>query len=246
MFRIAICDDDRGFIRYLKEKILTVMNTDVKIEFWEFHSGEELLWGLYGRKECDILFLDVQLPEMDGYTVAKKFREKYNSAILIFCSGVALPTPEYFKVTPYRYLLKQYSDRRMEKELQEVAAYLLKKKEQPYIWGCFERTRYRLSLDDILYISIAKRGCTAHLLPNSMPAGVSGEMICQEKLADLYAVIKDYGFAYAHNSYVVNLKYVTKRSMTELELTDGSILNISRSRGKSFEAEFVRYLASKY
>lgn len=246
MFRIAICDDDREFIRYLKEKILAVMKPDDKIDFWEFHSGEELLRGLYGRKECDILFLDVQLPRMDGYTVAKKFREKYNAAVLIFCSGVTFPTPESFKVTPYRYLLKQYSARQMEKELQEIAAYLIKKKEQPYIWGCFEKTRYRLSLDDILYLSIAKRGCTVHLLPNSVSARLSGEMMCQEKLADLYAVIKDYGFAYAHNSYVVNLKYVTKRSMTELELTDGSILNISRSRGKNFEAEFVRYLASKY
>lgn len=246
MFRIAICDDDRGFIRYLKEKIITVMRRDVELEFWEFHSGKELLRGLYGRKECDVLFLDVQMPEMDGYAVAQKFREKYNAAILIFCSGVSLPTPESFKVTPYRYLLKQYSAIRMEEELQEIIAYLYKKKEQPYVWGCFEKTRYRLSLDDILYLSIAKRGCTIHLLPNSALARLSGEMMCQEKLTDLYAVIKDYGFAYAHNSYVVNLKYVIKRSMTELELADGSALNISRSKGKEFEAQFVRYLASKY
>lgn len=246
MFRIAICDDDREFIRYLKEIIVTVIRKDIKIEFWEFHNGKELLRGLYGRKECDILFLDVQLPGMDGYTVAKKFREKYNAAILIFCSGVCLPTPEFFKVTPYRYLLKQYSVKKMENELQEIAAHLYRKKEQPYIWGSFEKNRYRLSLDDILYLSIAKRGCTVHLLPNSSSAHLSTEMACQEKLADLYAIIKDYGFAYAHNSYVVNLKYVTKRNMTELELTDGSILNISRSKGKEFEAEFVRYLASKY
>lgn len=246
MVRIAICDDDREFIRYLKKKIMTVMRKDTKVEFWEFHSGEELFRGLYGRKECDVLFLDVQLPKMDGYTVAQKFREKYNAAILIFCSGVCLPTPEFFKVTPYRYLLKQYSAKQMEDELREIIAYLFKKKEQPYVWGSFEKTRYRLSLDDILYLSIAKRGCTVHLLPNSLSARLSEEMTCQEKLTDLYALIKDYGFAYAHNSYVVNLKYVTKRSMTELELTDGSALNISRSKGKEFEAEFVRYLASKY
>lgn len=246
MFRIAICDDDGEFIFYLEKRITAVLGEYGEAEFFEYHSGRELLFDLYGRPEFDVLFLDVQMPEMDGNAVAREFREKYYSTMLVFCSGACLPTPETFKVRPYRYLMKQYSDSRFEEELKEVFEHLSKKKESPIVWGCYDKTRYKLGLDDILYISIAKRGCTLHLLENSALAGISHEMFNVNKLSELYEDIKDFGFAYAHNSYVVNMKYVRKRNATELELVNGCVLTISRSKGKEFDAAFSRYLSSKY
>lgn len=246
MLRVAICDDDQNFIRYLMEKIVKAAENKIVIEFWKYRSGTELLNDLYGKEEFDLLFLDILMPEVDGYAVARKFREKYHSTVLIFCSGVCPPTPESFKVMPYRYLMKQYSEQKLESELREVLVYSLKKKEQPFVWGCFDKTGYKLSPDDILYISIAKRGCTIYLHPKCQHAGLSPKMTSRRKLPELFELVQSYGFAYAHNSYIVNMKYVMKRSMTELGLADGSVLSISRSRGKEFDAAFVQYLASKY
>lgn len=246
MFRIAICDDDKESISYLKRRITAVLPKGSEVEFFEYHSGRELLFNLYGEAEYDVLFLDVQMPEMDGNAVAREFREKYSSTMLVFCSGTCLPTPEIFKVRPYRYLMKQYSDSRFETELLEIFTHLSKKRESPIVWGCYAKTKYKLKLDDILYISIAKRGCTLHLQKKSAMSSISNEMLNVNKLSDMYEDLKDFGFAYAHNSYVVNLKYVKKRSATELELSNGHVLTISRSKGKEFDAAFSRYLSSKY
>ena len=79
----------------------------------------------------------------------------------------------------------------------------------------------------------------------------SGEQLVEKlpehaKVDELYDRLKAYGFAYAHNSYIVNLRYVKRISATELELQDNVILSISRSKEKNFRADFAKYLAGKY
>lgn len=50
------------------------------------------------------------------------------------------------------------------------------------------------------------------------------------------------GFAYAHNSYLINLEYVEKYSGSQIQLSDGSILTVSRSKEKGFDDAFHEYL----
>ena len=50
--------------------------------------------------EHDILFLDIQMEGMDGQETAFAFRSQNRNAVLVFVTGVAVPTPEMFKVYP--------------------------------------------------------------------------------------------------------------------------------------------------
>ena len=71
MFRIAICDDDRDFIFYLKKRITAVLGESSETEFFEYHSGRELLFDLYGQPEFDVLFLDEPFKGLDAETYGK-------------------------------------------------------------------------------------------------------------------------------------------------------------------------------
>ena len=98
----------------------------------------------------------------------------------------------------------------------------------------------RLSSDKISYIAIAKKGAVIH-------CGNSDEIYTtHKKVAELYEQLKDFGFAYAHNSYIVNLKYVVMLDSKELELMSGEKLTISRARAKEFKMAFALELAKKY
>jgi len=76
--------------------------------------------------------------------------------------------------------------------------------------------------------------------------GFESHVTSKKKLAELYEQLKDYGFEYAHNSYIVNLRYIKRRIPGELELTDGTILTVSRSKEKRLREAMTRFVAQKY
>ena len=69
---------------------------------------------------------------------------------------------------------------------------------------------------------------------------------CKKSLDFLYELFKESNFAYAHNSYIVNLKYVKKLCSEELKLVDGQVLSVSRTKIKNLRKQVTEYFERKY
>ena len=246
MLKIAICDDNVGYATGLKNQIRALIPGEERVKFREYSRGNDFLFDLSEKREPDVLFLDVQMPDLDGYNIAKKMREQTELTLLVFCSGVAEPTPELFKVDAYRYLLKQYNPQQMRRELREIIDCAVQKKEECYLWGYQRQSHYKIMLEHILYISIAKRGSVIHLINYSYHGENITELNCKLRLSEIYEKIKEAGFEYAHNSYIVNMKYVLRRNSNEIELSDEIILSVSRSKAKTFEKSLCNYCSEMY
>lgn len=237
MYHIGICDDDPVYIKYIKRLFCDACR---EIEFYEYLSGEELVRDMQLREAYDLLIVDIQLTGMDGNETAKEFRKQFSNTLLVFCSGVFKPTVESFETTPYRYWLKEYTEEQMEKEIKEILCKMEKSKVMPYIMGKKDNRLMRLSPKQISYIAIAKKG-TVLYNGNSKERYTSSK-----KLPEFYEQLKDFGFVYAHNSYIVNLEYVAVVGPKELEFVNGEKLTISRARSKEFKRAFAVSLAQKY
>jgi len=237
MYYIGICDDDEIFIKYIKRLFTEAQR---EIEFLEYASGEALINDMQNRAVYDLLILDVQMPGMDGNETAKEFRKQFPDTLLVFCSGVCMPTVESFETTPYRYWLKEYTEERMQREIEEVLAKMKKSRRMPYIMGRKENQLVKLSPERIYYISIAKRGTVLHC------GETEDTYTSQQKLFEFYEQLREFGFAYAHNSYIVNLKHVAVVGTKELEFVNGEKLTVSRARAKEFKKAFAVSLAGKY
>ena len=80
--RILICDDDELIIEQLKKYILLFFeaNHSKCPELLSFTSGEDLL---NDNGEKDIVFLDIEMPGMNGIYVGNELK-KSNKNVLIF------------------------------------------------------------------------------------------------------------------------------------------------------------------
>jgi DNA-binding LytR/AlgR family response regulator len=69
MICVGICDDEKQIIEVLKEKIMAYMEfCTMEVNYLEFYSGEELL---NSESQLDLLFLDIDMPGMDGIETGK-------------------------------------------------------------------------------------------------------------------------------------------------------------------------------
>lgn len=128
MFNVAICDDDKNFIQYV-EDIIKELGYAEDVKFFEYLSGEEFLFDIDERGDLDLVVLDIQMGETDGNQVSVELRKRYKSTTLVFCSGYFKPSPENIKVSPFRFLLKEYSRERMVSEFKEIFEYLTNNKD---------------------------------------------------------------------------------------------------------------------
>lgn len=237
--KVAICDDDVFFLEYIKTELETVM-TSCNIERHEievFESGEELLMSQYLK--YDIVILDMEMKALNGYEVAKRLREECPEQVLAFCSGVQMPLPEYFEVQPYRYLIKQNKSILHEKLCEIV--YKAKEKESELLLDVTQSGRYyRVPIDKIAYICRAKHGSKVCMIENQE------EIISKKRLEEIYKLLSSRQFAFAHNSYIVNLGAVVKIDRLSLRLKNDEQLTISRSYSKSFHEAFTSYIGMNY
>lgn len=243
MFNIAICDDDKNFIQYIKD-IIKELGYAGEAKICEYYSGEEFLFNIDDMGNLDLVILDIQMGKTDGNQVSVELRKRYKSTTLVFCSGYFKPSPENIKVAPFRFLLKEYSRERMLNEFREIFEYLVNNKDEPSIVCYGEKSQIQVYADEIMYIEISKRGTKVHTYKN---AGQTEEVYsCRKKLDFLYELLKDNNFVYAHNSYIVNLKYVKKLYTDELKLVNGEILSVSRAKSKNLKKQVTEYFERKY
>lgn len=246
MYYITVCDDDPHFIKYIEKKLLESGLDSEEVIFSEYTSGEELIKALAYCERIDLIILDMQMKEMNGHETAKHFRKYFPSSIIVFCSGVCMPTVESFETTPFRYLLKEYTDEKMMNELKIIIHELKSKKSEPVITGTWNNKMIKLRLDEILFISIAKRGSNIYVIPNENTHRDWNCLQSKSKISEIYLILRDYGFEYAHNSYIVNMNHIVSMSRTELELSDGTKLSVARSKEKELKVAFAKWISRKY
>lgn len=82
MFRISICDDEKIFRDDLKEILIRYMtDRGIMLEIDTFSSGKEFVELGIEMVKYKIVFLDINMDELDGIMTAKKIRENSKDMI---------------------------------------------------------------------------------------------------------------------------------------------------------------------
>lgn len=93
MINIGICDDDKRCRDILKQQIINTIN-EKEICFTEFSNADSMI---KRKDDLDVVFLDMELPDMDGETAARQVEKEK----VVIVSGY----PEVFSGTGKSMLL---------------------------------------------------------------------------------------------------------------------------------------------
>ena len=221
MLRIGICDDvydARLVLRSALERVLDKRR--VQGQFWEFSSGEGLLGWLEGHAgELDIVFLDMEMGELDGMETARRLRAADSGLQLVFVTGYADHVFDGYSVGALGYLLKPPKAEQLEAVLDRAQAALVRDLDRAYICRSGD-THYRIPIANILYFVSDRRQVTCVTEGRDYTFYGKLDAVAEEVGA---------GFVRVHQRYLVRAGAVDRMEGGEVVLRDGQHLPVSRS-----------------
>ena len=116
MYNIAICDDEQDFADEMKQYIQRYQEeSGEEIRVMVFRNGLELIENY--DPSTDLIFLDIQMDQMDGLETAKRIREKDEEAGIIFLTSLKQYALEGYQYQAVNYLIKPMKYIRLKTEL---------------------------------------------------------------------------------------------------------------------------------
>lgn len=235
--RALILDDEypaRAELRYLLSKIKTPV--EVVGEATHAEEGLKLLKAL----QYDLVFLDIELPGLDGIALAEEIRTLPNSPRVIFVTAYEQYALRAFEVNAIDYLLKPVSEERLEKALSRInqapkeANPILETNSSslPKLVAEKKGRTILVSPDEVIF---------AYVQDNTVLLKLHGEtLLTRYTLKDLDDKLQSLGVSFfrAHRSHLVNLEKVKEivsyfNGMYALIVEDDQHTEIPVSRGQS-------------
>ena len=103
--KIAICDDNQAFSKHLYGKLVNYLaQIDKQCQCEIFTTPASLIAA--DLTATHVIFLDVDMPGMNGIDVARKLRITYPDIFIVFVTGWIKYAPAGYCVNAFRYLLK--------------------------------------------------------------------------------------------------------------------------------------------
>lgn len=230
--RIAVCDDESIFreeiIASIKEYYGKLEVTCISCE-----DGSTLLKEYEKGEGIDAVFLDIEMPVLDGMKTAKQLRKKGYEGPVIFLTSHTEMAMDGYEVTAFRFLAKPVQKEKLIKTLQDLKSLLY---EQKKLVIRYEGEDIILAIDNICYIE-AMNNYVSIVLEDK-------EYMVRMKITDIENMLKKHTdtFIKVHRSYIVNLSQVIRHKGREIYVTGGQVLPLSRSMAKLFKEQLIKYI----
>lgn len=220
----AICDDDRSFGILLKKYISEYFqDSAISVTLDVFSDSEALFLALRQKVSYQILFLDIDMPGLNGIDLAKRVRHLKHTPYFIFVSGVETMVFQSFTVNPFWFVRK----RLWKKELKEALASLKKElldHENHLISLTVGTSIYKIDILSLLYVE-----CTDKVLHFHYPFP-ENNLDIKYKLSDLEELLAPMGFIRVHKGYLVNYRCIFNIDRSGILLDNGELIPVSKYR----------------
>lgn len=235
MIKIAVCDDEKNIRSYLTS-LIREQNTECEVT--EYASADEYLSSGMGH---DLLFLDIELKgsasSMDGMGMARQIRGmgEIKQPVIIFVTGYEKYVYDAFDVDAFQYLVKPVNEQKFAEVFSRAQEKVLSETEQgkKTLVIQYAGANKAVPLDSIYYMESQSHKIVLYTK--------DGKVEYYAKIGELEEELQGH-FCRIHKGYLVNLSYVDEYSRTEIMLTNGDKLPLSKYKYEDFVKAYLRFM----
>ena len=227
--KILICDDEQTYLDTLR------------IHVEEYMQNRHILYSMTALLDAsqldekdvfDLAFLEIQMPNIDGITLAKQLRLRNPKLALFFVTNYDEYQDDAMDIQAFRFFEKPFNIKRLYAGLDKAMEYI----DGAYIdiYLSENGVQQRVIADDIIYVT--RDGRRISIITSTREFSIAGkyDALC-EKLPQLF-------FYPVHKSFFVNLHYVERYAYTELLLTNGARIPVAPRKQSAFHKFWFEYL----
>lgn len=229
ILKVAVCDDNKVMLEYISRKVDENFTTyDIPHKISSFLSGTNFI-EQHRRTPFDVVFLDIKMPDIDGFEVAKQVRRVSEKTYIIFITTESGLVYDSFDYHPFYFIPKGKTE-------------ILNAKLKSVIWKLVEQIRDNYTICFNLPHGEKKYVKTGDIIYAASKSNYI-DIVCKaetihirRKLDEILDELPAKSFARINNRIVVNMGTVCRVDNTRMKavLFNDTELNISRR----YKAEF--------
>ena len=216
-YKIAICDDSAADREYVTDMVgRWAERNGHAIRLNKFDSAEGFLFHYAEESDYDILLLDIEMPGMDGVTMARKLRQDNDTVQIVFITGYSDYISEGYEVAALHYLMKPVKADKLCSVLDRAAEKL--KKNEKILTFDVGGEMIRVPVYQIRYADVFGNYVTVH---------AQTDVTIKMTLGDLEKLL-DERFFRVGRSAIINLALVSRVTKKEIVLSEGTVVPLPR------------------
>lgn len=228
--KILICDDEQQYIDKLKKHIEEFMRC--RCANFEIHTANNSMSVVNSKEIYQLAFLDIQMTELDGISLAKILKERNSKIIIFFVTSYNIYQDDAMDLRAFRFFEKPYNTERLYSGLEKAMEYIDESYIDFYIYTNNEHKK--ILIDEVIYVERANRQVTL--------ITTKGNYTTRETFDEWCEILQNSFFYIVHKSFIINLHYVTSYKYSEVFMQNNIRIPIASRRQADFHKFWFAYL----
>ncbi len=235
--KIALVEDNELHREQISQEIQSYFEElDEVCELRVFDNGSDMLDHYYAVGGYDLLLLDIQLPGMDGISVARQIRQHDQRVLIVFITSMTSYAVQGHSVHALDYILKPINRISFRSTL-DHAREAFQQRAEHYISVTTSEGLIRLDISQIYYIETEKHAVRLYY--------TKGSFHINDTLKSIEEKLRNAPFCRCNNCYLVNLAHVERVKKDDV-IVAGHELSFSRLRYKPFMEALMNYMGGAH
>ena len=229
-YSIAVCDDEKLALDVVSSAVKSLMSKySVTGGVETFFSARDFL-GRTKTKTFDLIFLDVEMPELSGIKLGKILRASLDAVKIIFVSGREDKVFDTFEVSPFAFVRKS----KLLTDLESAFLRFVKgEKEKASDNKVILKKRSGIAAIDVNLIEYVESNRN---FQNVFMSDGSSSM------AEIEKTLSKYGFLRVHRGYIVSLRFIKSLSFSSVTMKNDAEIPVSRGLMPTIKLKFMEFL----